>query len=96
MAESKILKYPSYIVHTQVVIHDGEASGAQDIRDPDSISGYKPIGIIGYAENTSALVYYYNMVIRPSNGKLDVAWRTVDGSKVLNHSVTAYILYERI
>lgn len=86
MASSKIINSQDYIVHTQEII-DIDATGS-DYKNTsvvaDSIPGYTPIGVVGWAEESAGTIYYYALYAK--NNRIYYAWQTRNESIVKNHA----------
>jgi hypothetical protein len=86
----------SIIVRLETVSYNGESvTNKEQWVSPTQVAGYKPIGIVGYHENTSVYIYFFNMRLA-DNGQIHVGWRTTDGSKLSNHAVDVQVLYQKI
>ena len=95
MAESKIQPNRNYLVKRQVCINYGDTYGVNYAFNIEGVSGYHPIGIVGYHEDSSEKVYYYNMRYVDSTNKLEIGWETRDHTVLTNHQCWVYILFER-
>ena len=63
---------------------------ASDKSSANVISGYTPIGIIGYSEITDTGVTFYNIFL-DAQKMVNIAWRC--SYNITNHSARVYVLY---
>lgn len=92
MASGPLKAMPDVLTRTIVVSHNGSTDHAEDTETVPSVSGYTPIGIVGWHES-SIKAFEWNMYL--SDNTIYVGWSTKDGSQITNHYVTVYVLYKR-
>lgn len=80
------------IFRTITISHSGTTNGATDNKILDSISGYSPAFVAGVHEISSVMVYFYNFYIKGEN-RVEVGWRTTDGSKVEDNVIDVTVAY---
>lgn len=73
-------------------VTQGTESGAEDGIELDHIDGYSPVFISGIHEMSSIKVYFYNFYIY-NKQRLQIGWKTVDGSTITNHNVRVVVAY---
>ena len=83
----------SKIIFRKITItHSGTENGAVDNKTLESIDGYSPAFIAGVHETSSVKVYFYSFYIQGGN-RVEIGWRTIDGSKISNHVADVYVAY---
>ena len=96
MAVSKIPMSISYIIREQAVSYNGDSVSAKEQWvTPEVVAGYKPIGIVGYNEETTVLIHFFNMRLT-EDGQIHVGWHIVDNSAINQNILHVYVLYHKI
>lgn len=81
------------IVRDFNIVTSGTKNKGNEFVKPPTVSGYKPIGVIGYHELSDTKCVYSNMYYSIDYNTVEIAWRTIDNTNITNHKCNVLVLY---